>query len=111
MKTCALILAAVGIMTFVGFGAWAADVDIKQGDFVTVCKTGKACGKFEVAVKDPKECKCGTLKEKMHVLKVEGEVVVLCQCGGMCACQLHPSNPYLCGCGTPVKVAKLPAKK
>jgi hypothetical protein len=111
MKKFTLIMVVVGFMAFVGLGAWAGDVEIKQGDFVTVCKAGKACGKFEVAAKEAKDCKCGAVKDKMHVLKIDGDVAVLCQCGGMCACELHPKNPYLCGCGTPVKVVKLPVKK
>jgi hypothetical protein len=80
---------------------------IKKGDFVTVCKPGKGCGRFETATKDPKECKCGAEEEQLHVLKVEGDVAVLCQCGGGCACELNKENPYLCGCGTPVKVVRI----
>ncbi len=95
------------VMSCFGLASWAGEAEIKQGDFVTVCNPGKKCGKFELAVKDAKECRCGASKEKFHVLKVEGEVVVLCQCGGMCACQLSEKNPYLCGCGNPVKVVRI----
>ncbi len=85
----------------------AEETGLKKGDFAYVCKAGEGCGKFEMATLDSKECKCGVEKEKAHVLKISGSVAVLCQCGGMCACDLHPNNPYLCGCGSPVKVVRI----
>jgi hypothetical protein len=102
----ALLFVVVSISYF-GFAAGASTGEIKKGDFVTVCNSGQGCGKFEVASMDPKGCKCGAQSEKLHVLKVEGEVAVLCQCGGMCACELNAKNPYLCGCGSPVKVVRI----
>ncbi|NJC87683.1 MAG: hypothetical protein FIB02_03990 [Desulfuromonas sp.] len=99
-----LVLAAV---SFIGYSAWAAEAEIKKDDFVTICKAGDGCGKFEMATSDPKDCKCGAMNDKLHVLKVEGDVVVLCQCGGGCSCELNIKNPYLCGCGSPVKVVRI----
>lgn len=108
MRKAAMAAVAVAIaVVCYSFASWAEEAGIKKGDFVTVCKTGKKCGKHELAVKDAKQCRCGALAEKMHVLKVEGEVVVLCQCGGMCSCELSDKNPYLCGCGSPVKVVRI----
>lgn len=102
----AAVAVAVAVVLY-GFASWAEETAIKEGDFVTVCKTGKKCGKMELGVLNPKDCKCGAYGEKMHVLKVEGEVAVLCQCGGMCSCDLNEKNPYLCGCGSPVKVVRI----
>jgi len=102
----AALVVAVSVACF-GFASWAGETAIKKGDFVTVCKTGKQCGKMELAVLNAKDCRCGTYSEKMHVLKVEGDVAVLCQCGGMCACEMSEKNPYLCGCGSPVKVVRI----
>jgi hypothetical protein len=99
-----LMLVAV---SFLGFSAWAVEGEIKKDDFVTICKSGDGCSKFEMATMDSKDCKCGAQSEKLHVLKVEGDVAVLCQCGGGCACDLNTKNPYLCGCGSPVKVVRI----
>ncbi|MBI5572249.1 MAG: hypothetical protein HY914_20065 [Desulfomonile tiedjei] len=108
MRKGLLVFAVLlGLVAYFGMATQAADETIKKGDFVTVCKPGTDCGKVETASKDPKACKCGAASEQLHVLKVEGDVVVLCQCGGGCACDLNAKNPYLCGCGTPVKTARL----
>jgi hypothetical protein len=106
-KTLITLTIILGLIAFFGLTAWAAENAIKEQDFVTVCKSGDGCGRFETATMDAKDCKCGAESEKLHVLKVEGDVVVLCQCGGGCSCDLNPKNPYLCGCGTPVKVVRI----
>lgn len=106
-KNLITVTLILGLVALCGLTAWAASHEIKQGDFVTVCKAGKDCGKFDTAVMDAKTCKCGAEADKLHVLKVEGEFAVLCQCGGGCACELNAKNPYLCGCGSPVKVVRI----
>jgi hypothetical protein len=109
MKKAVIAISVIlGLMT--GFGLTtitSAEDVIKENDFVYVCKAGKDCGRFESAATDVKDCKCGAESEKLHVLKVAGDVAVLCQCGGGCSCDLHAGNPYLCGCGTPVKVVRI----
>lgn len=108
MKRCVLVgLLALVAVSFIGYSALAAEAEIKKDDFVTVCKAGDGCGRYEMATMDPSTCKCGTQSDKLHALKVEGDVVVLCQCGGGCSCELNTTNPYLCGCGAPVKVVRV----
>jgi len=106
-KSIVVIVLLIGLTAYLGFATWATQNPIKQGDFISVCKPGKDCGKFETGALNPDGCKCGTEKEPLHVLKIEGEFAVLCQCGGGCACDLNAKNPYLCGCGNPVKVVRL----
>jgi hypothetical protein len=107
-KTFIALSIILGLTGYFGFtSTTSAENGIKENDFVYVCKAGKDCGRFESAATDVKDCKCGAESEKLHVLKVAGEVAVLCQCGGGCSCDLHASNPYLCGCGTPVKVVRI----
>ena len=107
-KTLIAAMIILGLIAYFGLTTiTSAENGIKENDFVYVCKAGEGCGKFESAAKDAEDCKCGAEKEKLHVLKVAGEVVVLCQCGGGCSCDLHAKNPYLCGCGSPVKVARI----
>lgn len=113
-KSVAALLVG-GSLILCGLTSWATegaamkggDAEIKKGDFVIACNSGKECGKFQTAVKDAKDCKCGAETDKLHVLKVEGEVAVVCPCGGGCACELNANNPYLCGCGSPVKVLRI----
>lgn len=107
-KTLIALLIIPGLIAYFGFTSpTSAENGIKENDFVYVCKAGADCGKFETAATDARDCKCGVESEKLHVLKVAGEVAVLCQCGGGCSCDLHARNPYLCGCGTPVKVVRI----
>jgi hypothetical protein len=106
-KAIVLLVVLIGLVAFAGLAALAADNEIKKGEFVSVCKPGTECGKVETAAKDPKGCKCGAEAEQLHVLKTEGDVAVLCQCGGGCACDLNAKNPYLCGCGRPVKIVRI----
>jgi hypothetical protein len=97
----------IGVVVCFGLMTWATENPVKKGDFISICKSGKSCGKFETGSKDAAECKCGAETEQLHVLKLEGDVAVVCQCGGGCACDLNAKNPYLCGCGTPVKVVRI----
>jgi hypothetical protein len=106
-KVIIVFIMLLGLITYFSLTAGAADNEIKKGDMVSVCKAGKDCGKFETATKDLKNCKCGAETEMFHVLKVEGDVAVLCQCGGGCKCELSPKNPYQCSCGSPVKVVRI----
>ena len=106
-KTVIILSVIIGVFVCFSLSTWAADEGIKENDFVFVCKAGDGCGKFESAAKDAKDCKCGAGAEKLHVLKVQGDVAVLCQCGGGCSCDVDAKNPYLCGCGSPVKVVRI----
>lgn len=106
-KTFIIMVVVLALVAFLGLTTWAADNGVKKGDSVSVCKAGKGCGKFETAAKDAKDCKCGAESEQLHVLKVEGDVAVLCQCGGGCSCDVNAKNPYLCGCGSPIKAVRI----
>ena len=108
MKKTGIILSVIlGMVACFSLVSWAEDYGMKEDDVVTVCKPGDGCGKFETVAKDPKNCKCGAVAEKFHVLKIEGDIAVLCTCSGDCKCDLNPKNPYLCGCGSPVKVVRI----
>jgi len=42
-----------------------------------------------------------------HVIKMEGDRALLCQCGGDCGCAIDPKDATKCGCGKPVRQVSL----
>jgi hypothetical protein len=44
-KTLIILSVILGLVAYFGVTTWAAD-DIKENDFVSVCKAGNGCGKF-----------------------------------------------------------------
>lgn len=107
MKKVILVLLALTLCAFFVSEAWAAEQEFMKGDMAYVCKSGMGCGRFEMATKNPELCKCGVEKDQLSVLRVEGNLVVLCSCGGGCVCDIHAKNPYKCSCDNPVRVLKI----
>ena len=42
-----------------------------------------------------------------HVIKIEGDEAILCQCEEGCKCELSKDDPSKCACGNQVKRVKL----
>ena len=92
---CAAFLAAGCIMIQPVYAA-----DAERHDVLYSCEQGK-CGTASIK---PGNCACGLPMKWGHVIKVEGNEAILCQCGEGCKCSgLDPKNPGKCVCGTPVK--------
>lgn len=102
----------LGILVFslllVGSGAIqspAADAD--RHDVLYTCACGPSCNCNTVSTK-PGKCACDKELKWGHVLKIEGNEAILCQCGEGCQCGgLDAKDPSKCVCGNPVKRVSL----
>ena len=92
---CVALLVAGCIMIHPAYAA-----DAVRHDVLYSCAQGKCSS---VGIK-PGNCACGLPMKWGHVIKVEGNEAILCQCAEGCKCSgLDPKNPGKCVCGTPVK--------
>ncbi len=72
-------------------------------DVVYSCNCGPQCQCNSVSTEAGK-CACGKALKWGHVLKVEGNDALLCQCEEGCRCAgLAPNDPTQCTCGNAVK--------
>jgi len=84
----------------------AAGEETRQ-DVLYTCNCGPQCNCNSVSTK-PGDCACGNPLKWGHVLKVEGNEAILCQCAEGCRCAgLDPNDPSKCACGTSVKRVNL----
>lgn len=80
--------------------------DVRQ-DVLYTCNCGPQCNCNSMSTK-PGNCACGVPMKWGHVLKVEGNEAILCQCNKGCRCEgLDPKDPTKCNCGTKVKRVNL----
>jgi hypothetical protein len=70
-------------------------------DSLYVCACGPDCDCGAVSV-TAGSCGCGTEMTHAKLLKVEGNVGVVCGCGAGCACALAEDGAT-CSCGQPVR--------
>ena len=76
-------------------------------DVLYTCNCGPQCNCNTVSTK-PGKCACGAPLKWGHVLKIEGNEAILCQCMEGCKCGgLDPNDPTKCVCGNPVKRVNL----
>ena len=76
-------------------------------DVLYTCNCGPQC-KCNTVSTQPGNCACGNPLKWGHVIKVEGNEAILCQCNEGCTCAgLDPKDPSKCLCGTPVKRVNL----
>ena len=76
-------------------------------DVLYTCNCGPQC-KCNTVSTQPGNCTCGAPLKWGHILEVEGNEVVLCQCNEGCQCGgVDPKDPTKCMCGTPVKRVNL----
>lgn len=74
-----------------------------RNDVLYTCNCGPECKCNTVSTK-PGKCACGAPLKWGHVLRVEGDEAILCQCAEGCKCTgLDPKDPTKCMCGNPVK--------
>lgn len=79
----------------------------ERHDVLYTCNCGPECNCNTVSTK-PGKCKCGVEMKWGHVLKIEGNEAILCQCGEGCKCGgLDAKDPTKCLCGTSVKRVSL----
>ena len=82
----------------------------KEGDRQDVlytCNCGPQCDCNTVSTTAGK-CACGVPLKWGHVLKIEGDEAILCQCNEGCKCAgLDAKDPTKCACGAPVKRVSL----
>jgi len=72
-------------------------------DVLYTCNCGEQC-KCNTVSTEPGNCACGAPLKWGHVLKVEGNEAILCQCNEGCGCSgFDPKDPSKCSCGKPVK--------
>jgi len=84
-----------------------ASADADRQDVLYTCNCGPECKCNTVSTK-PGNCACGAPLKWGHVLKSEGDEVILCQCAEGCQCKgLDPNDPTKCACGNPVKRVNL----
>src|SRR5210317_1420561 len=80
-----------------------ADTKTARQDVLYTCDCGPQC-KCNSMSTQPGNCACGSPMKWGHVLRVEGNEAILCQCAEGCECAgLDPKDPTKCMCGTPVK--------
>lgn len=80
-----------------------ADTQTARQDVLYTCDCGPQC-KCNSMSTTPGNCECGKPMKWGHVLRVEGNEAILCQCAKGCSCAgLDPKDPTRCMCGTPVK--------
>ena len=85
----------------------AKNDDGARSDVLYTCNCGSDCKCNTVSTK-PGKCACGVPLKWGHVIKVEGNEAILCQCAEGCKCQgLDPNDPSKCSCGMPVKRVSL----
>jgi hypothetical protein len=48
---------------------------------------------------EPGNCSCGKPLAWGHVVKVEGDVALVCTCTEGCTCKIDATDPTKCGCG------------
>jgi hypothetical protein len=48
---------------------------------------------------EPGNCNCGKPLAWGHVVKVEGDVALVCACAEGCTCSIDKADPTKCGCG------------
>lgn len=84
-----------------------ATSDAERNDVLYTCNCGPDCNCNSVSTK-PGKCACGVEMKWGHILKVEGNEAILCQCAEGCKCGgLDPKDPTKCLCGTKVKRVSL----
>ena len=72
-------------------------------DVLYTCDCGPQCDCNSMSTQ-PGNCACGKPMKWGHVLKVEGNEAILCQCAEGCSCAgLDPNDPSKCKCGNPIK--------
>ncbi len=75
----------------------------ERHDVLYFCDCGPQCNCNTVSTK-PGKCACGMKMKWGHVIRVEGNEAIVCQCKEGCRCEgLDPKDPTKCTCGTPVK--------
>ena len=80
-----------------------AGTQAERHDVLYFCDCGPQCKCNTVSTK-PGKCACGEPLRWGHVIKMEGNVAVVCQCKEGCTCTgLDPKDPSKCACGTPIR--------
>ena len=80
-----------------------AGTQAERHDVLYFCDCGPQCKCKTVSTK-PGKCACGAPLRWGHVIKMEGNVAVVCQCKKGCTCTgLDPKDPSKCACGTPIR--------
>lgn len=83
--------------------------DEARKDVLYTCNCGPECKCNSVST-TPGNCTCGKPMKWGHVLKSEGNEVLLCQCDEGCTCKLDAKDSSMCGCGKSVKRVNLAGK-
>jgi hypothetical protein len=79
----------------------------ERHDVLYTCNCGPQCKCNSVSTTAGK-CSCGSPLIWGHVVRVEGNEALLCQCKEGCKCAgLDPKDPNKCACGTAVKRVNL----
>ena len=102
------VLFLVFLLTLTGCAAMqTASTQADRQDVLYTCNCMPGC-KCNTVSTQPGKCACGAPLKWGHVLKVEGNEAILCQCKEGCGCAgLDPKDPSKCVCGTPVKRVNL----
>jgi len=109
MKVFQIMVVMVCMMfVFSGCGAKnTADSSGHRSDVLYTCDCGPECKCNSVST-TPGNCSCGKPMKWGHILKVEGNEAIVCQCGEGCSCAgLDPNDPSKCACGQKVKRVNL----
>lgn len=99
------ILFLVFILTLAGCAAKQTETTSQgdRSDVLYTCNCGPQCKCNSVSTQ-PGDCACGNPMKWGHVIRVEGNEAILCQCAEGCRCAgLNPNDPSKCACGNPVK--------
>lgn len=110
MKIFPLLMIAV-CLSFLSAGCVttkpAATAEQARHDVLYTCNCGPQCKCNSVSTQAG-NCRCGQPMKWGHVVRVEGNEALLCQCKEGCTCAgLDPKDPSKCACGNPVKRVNL----
>lgn len=78
----------------------------KRKDVLYVCNCGDQC-KCNTVSTAPGKCSCGSPLKAGHVVKSEGNDVLLCPCDEGCQCESDAKDPAKCGCGKALRRVSL----
>lgn len=110
MKTVNILVLCLSIsFLFTGCASMqsASSSSSERHDILYSCNCGPQCNCNTLSTK-PGKCACGVPLKWGHVLKIEGNEAILCQCEEGCQCGgLDAKDPTKCLCGTAVKRVNL----
>ncbi len=106
LVSCVILGGALVLLAACATTAVSPGPEVRK-DVVYTCDCGPQCQCNAVSTEAGK-CACGKPLKWGHVVRVEGNDALVCQCAEGCRCAgLGPNDSTKCACGNPVKRVNL----